>query len=163
MRHHRVLTGQGAGLLVAGMLVVAVVAAGCAASRPNGTDEAPGSGGAPVTSLAPEGVGVLRVLASRGLSPAFDEIRVEFEQRNPRLSVVVSYGDGQSLTTQQGDVIASDDAAALKGLAGAESMGRLTVAPLEQAANPEAAEIFLNYLKEGSAQRILTDTGVLRP
>ncbi len=70
------------------------------------------------------------------------------------------------MSGQAADVVATDDPAALQGLATAappESIGRSRIAALEPAANPQAAMIFLDYLRESGAQRIFIDTGDSKP
>ncbi|MEU8240439.1 substrate-binding domain-containing protein [Actinoplanes missouriensis] len=127
----------------------------------------------PATSLAPEALGQIRVLASTSLTEAFDTIREDFQARNPQVEVLMTYAGSGSLTRQAAggepvDVIATDDPRTLSDVAvlgkpETFAGGRLSVAVLEKSADPTNAALFVDYLREGAAQRILTDTGVLRP
>ncbi|WP_433826511.1 substrate-binding domain-containing protein [Actinoplanes sp. CA-015351] len=151
-----------------GFLLLTVLALGGCASptAESGGDER--IGGVPATSLAPEATGEIKVLASATLSEAFDLIRDDFQARNPRAFVVTAYTSNASLTRQIAggeppDVVATDDAAALSGVTREKAefgSGRLTVAALTDS---PAAELFVDYLSDASAQRTLIDTGVLRP
>jgi molybdate transport system substrate-binding protein len=149
-----------AGVVVAAALVLA----GCAgpSASGDGTGSDPGSG---APAGVPEGVQQVRVLADESLRPAFDQIEVLFEQQNPSVDVVLAYGEGIDLARQiaggePAHVFASDDPSALATVGAAEVFagGRLGVAALDPAGAP-----FVTFVKEGDAQRVLTDTGILRP
>ncbi|MBB2942602.1 molybdate transport system substrate-binding protein [Actinoplanes lutulentus] len=150
------------------ILLMAVLALGGCASPAVESEGDEGIGGVPATSLAPEATGEITVLASDTLSEAFDLIRDGFQARNPRAFVVMAYTSNESLTRQIAggeppDVVATDDAAALRGVSSEKATfgsGRLTVAALDES---PAAELFVDYLSDASAQRALIDTGVLRP
>ncbi|BAL91828.1 hypothetical protein AMIS_66080 [Actinoplanes missouriensis 431] len=113
------------------------------------------------------------MLASTSLTEAFDTIREDFQARNPQVEVLMTYAGSGSLTRQAaggepGDVLVTDDARTLSDVAvhgkpETFAGGRLSVAVLEKSADPTNAALFVDYLHEGAAQRILTDTGVLRP
>ena len=110
----------------------------------------------------------IRVLADDSLCEAFDQIEVLFEQRNPRTEVVLSYGEGLELAQRiaggtPAEVFATDDPSALAKVTAVGSPevfagGRLGVAALDPAGTP-----FVAFVKEGDAQRVFTDTGILRP
>ncbi|BBH63975.1 hypothetical protein ACTI_06600 [Actinoplanes sp. OR16] len=146
------------------LISCALALTGCG-TEPAATGNADGGGGVPATSLAPEAIGRVEVFASESLRKTFDLIRDDFQARNPQAEVVLGYGTNAELAGQAADVLATDDPAALDGVAvsgqpGTFAGGRLTIAALNTA--PETT-IFIDYLREGGAQRILTDTGVLRP
>ncbi|MEU4557051.1 substrate-binding domain-containing protein [Actinoplanes sp. NPDC023936] len=160
------------------IFLTALVLAGCATTPTgDGADGRNADGGSanstPATSLAPEAAGRIRVLASTSLTEAFTTIREDFQARNPQVEVLLSYGESASLTGQAAggepvDVIATDDPRTLGEVAvhGEPEIfagGRLGVAVLEKSADPTNAALFVDYLREGAAQRILTDSGVFKP
>ncbi|WP_229069568.1 substrate-binding domain-containing protein [Actinoplanes sp. DH11] len=152
------------------LLALTLALTGCGGTAPtgNGTDE--GAGGAPATSLAPEAVGEVRVLAAASLREAFDLIKEDFQAWNPSVQVLLSYAPGAELAPrlaggEAADVVATDapdgvDGITVNGQPESFGGGRFTVAALNDSAN---ATIFVGHLREGSAQRVLTDTGILRP
>jgi molybdate transport system substrate-binding protein len=125
-------------------------------------------GGPPAGAGATGGLTRVRVLADDSLRSAFDQVETLFEAQNPSVEVVLAYGEGIDLARQiaggePAEVFATDDPSAMATVGFADKAevfggGRLAVAALEPAGEP-----FVAFVKEGAAQRVLTDTGILRP
>lgn len=168
------------------VLAAAVLATGgCAGTGGNGrqNDVVPGTSGdpgriGPGTGGPDTGGPVeLRVLADESLSQAFGVVEQHFEEQHPNVEVVVAYAPGVDLARriaggEPGDVFATDDLSAMRTVtdAGAPAReaaefggGRLTVTVLRQAADPALAASLVDFLREGDGQRILIDSGLLRP
>ena len=122
----------------------------------------------PAGGAAPDGVRQVRVLADDTLREAFGQVEVLFEEQNPSVDVVVAYGAGIDLARriaggEPAEVFATDDVSALATVGAADKAeifagGRLGVAALQPAGEP-----FVAFVKEDAAQRVFTDTGILRP
>jgi ABC-type molybdate transport system substrate-binding protein len=151
-----------AGVASAAVLAVALTLAGCAGGH-DGPGSDPPAGADPTGGLTR-----VRVLADESLRPAFDQVETMFEAQHPSIEVVLAYGAGIDLARQiaggeTAEVFATDDVSAMATAGLTEKAevfggGRLSVAPLAPAGEP-----FVAFVKEGAAQRILTDTGILRP
>ena len=155
-----------------------------ASGEPRGGGPSPGEpgtsepGGAGPGGSEPGGSGLveLRVLADESLAKAFGTVEQGFEQQHPNVEVVVTYAEGGNLAKriaggEPADVFATDDLFAMRTVTDAAKAaeepvqfggGRLTVIVLPQAAVPAAAS-FVDFLREGDGQRILIETGLLRP
>jgi ABC-type molybdate transport system substrate-binding protein len=146
-------------VLPALVLTLALALAGCAEKRAeypsNGSADGAGTEGVgnPDTSMAPQALSTIRVFASDSLTEPFDLIREDFQARNPSVELVHTYAQKESLTRQ---IAGGEPADVLV----TENGGRLEIEALSD--EPDVA-LFVEYLREGNAQRILSDAGVSRP
>ncbi|MEU4421331.1 substrate-binding domain-containing protein [Actinoplanes sp. NPDC024001] len=110
----------------------------------------------------------VRVFADESLREAFDQIGTLFEQQHPQSEVLLSYGAGIDLARriaggESAEVLVTDDPSAMATVGAAERAETLAGGRLSVAALAPAGEPFVTFVKEGAAQRVLTDTGILRP
>ncbi|MCM4078449.1 molybdate ABC transporter substrate-binding protein [Paractinoplanes hotanensis] len=100
--------------VLAGLAILAVLAtAGCGGANDGGR---PAEGGG---SAEPGATGSLTVLAAASLTEAFDKIKEDFQERNPSVQIVISYGGSSGLAQQitsgaPADVFAAASPATMK-------------------------------------------------
>ncbi|WP_127501762.1 molybdate ABC transporter substrate-binding protein [Actinoplanes solisilvae] len=88
--------------VLTGLAITAVLATAACGGTPANSDGANSDGptGGPTGSVGPETTGQLTVLAAASLTESFNQIKTDFEARNPSVSVTISYGGSSGLAQQ---------------------------------------------------------------